>query len=156
MNRTLSDWASVTEIVSGIAVIISLVILIVGIRENTEVTRASVYENSINSMNDFRTRIIDDREIAGLWGAYQAGELEGLDQPDQSRVGQLIFMLFGVYEKSYYAQQYGVIGSSEWSRFEFQICRQYARVRSSQFLFQNLEVGMTQEFLGYIRASCSE
>ena len=156
MNRTLSDWASVTEIVSGIAVIISLVILIVGIRENTEVTRASVYENSINSMNDFRTRIIDDREIAGLWGAYQAGELEGLDQPDQSRVGQLILMLFGVYEKSYYAQQYGVIGSSEWSRFEFQICRQYGRVRSSQFLLQNLEVGMTQEFLGYIRASCSE
>ena len=156
MSRRLSDWANITEIVSGLAVVITLIVLVVGIRENTEVTRASVYEDSINSMNDFRTRIIDDREIAGLWGAYQAGELEGLDQPDQSRVAQLILMLFGIYEKSYYAQQYGVIGASEWSRFEYQICRQYARVVSWQFLLQNLETAMTQEFLGYVYESCAE
>ena len=156
MNQKLSDWASITEIVSGIAVVITLIVLVVGIRENTEVTRASAYEDSINSMNDFRTRIIDDREIAGLWSANQAGDLEGLDQPDQSRVGQLILMLFGIYEKSFYSQQYGVIGLSEWSRFEYQICRQYARVASSPFLVQNLEVAMTQEFLAYIYSSCAE
>ena len=41
MKQKLSEWASIAEIVSGIAVVITLVFLIFGIRENTEVTRAA-------------------------------------------------------------------------------------------------------------------
>jgi len=156
LSNKLSHWASIAEILSGLAVVITLLLLVVGIRENTEITRASVYGSSIDSMNDFRTRIVDDRDVARLWSAYQLGELDDLDQPDQARLAQLIIMLFGIYEKAYYAREYDVIGLSEWSRFEFQICRQYDRVRASSFLNRNLEVGMTEQFLTYISMSCAQ
>jgi hypothetical protein len=41
MNKQLSDWASLAEIVSGIAVIMTLILLIFEIRGNTSEIRAS-------------------------------------------------------------------------------------------------------------------
>jgi hypothetical protein len=41
MNKKLSDWASIAEIVSGVAAEIALIFLIVGIRSNSEMTRVA-------------------------------------------------------------------------------------------------------------------
>jgi len=156
LSRGLAEWASVAEIVSSIAVVVTLMLLVAGIRENTEVTRASMYDSSIDSLNAFRARIIDSRDVANLWNAYRSGDVESLDTTDRRRISQLVGMLFGIYEKSYYARQYGVIGSSEWSRFEVQICLQFDSVSRSLILKEYLESTMTEEFMGYISSLCQQ
>lgn len=50
----LSGWASIAEIISGTAVLITLVFLVFGIRENTEITRAAAYDRNIDSLNQWR------------------------------------------------------------------------------------------------------
>lgn len=45
-------------------------------------------------------------------------EPESLDGADAFRRGLYMQMFFVIYEKAYYANQYGLLGSSEWSRFE--------------------------------------
>jgi len=41
VNQKLSDWANLAEIVSGVAIVVTLVFVIVEIRENTEAIRSS-------------------------------------------------------------------------------------------------------------------
>ena len=63
--------------------------------------------------------------------------------------------MFGVYEKAYYAFQYGHIGQSEWSRFDQQICIQYDHmVKGPPLLVESLRRASTEEFLDYIEATC--
>ena len=45
MNQKLSDWASLAEIISGVAVVVSLVVLIAEIRGNTDEVRAATLTN---------------------------------------------------------------------------------------------------------------
>jgi hypothetical protein len=53
----LSDWAGIAEIFSGIAVVVTLVFLIIGIRENTEVTRAATYADLLDGLNEYSMQV---------------------------------------------------------------------------------------------------
>jgi erythromycin esterase-like protein len=153
MNQKLSDWANVAQIVSGIAVVITLVFLIVGIRENTDVTRAAVYQQSSNSLNEWRRDVLSDPEIARLFGAFLNNQAESIDGIDRIRLTQLILNIFQISESAFYAQRYGLLGTAEWSRFERSICDNYARARSAR-LAEALQLIMTKEFMEYIAVTC--
>lgn len=145
----LKQWASIAEIVSGVAVVVTLVFLIFGIRENTEATRASTYGRSMAGMIEFRQTVINDPEIARIYNVFLEHNTAELDDVEITRVRQLIWMIYSIYEDAFYAQEYGVLGESEWSRFRRQICLHWPRMVSAGFDERLPEV-MTQEFVGYI------
>lgn len=153
-NSGLSTWASIAEIISGAAVVVTLIFLILGLRENAELTRASMYDRTIDSMNQFRTLLVTDIDAARLWQSHVDEEVDSLDGLDTLRSRQLVSLIFGVYEKAYYAREYDVLGPEEWERFEFQICRQYDRARRSQILSEVLELTMTPTFTEYMVDQC--
>jgi len=66
MNQKLSDWASIAEIISGIAVLVTLVFLVLEIRAGTNVTRASMYGDILDSLVENRTLRIEDSEFDSL------------------------------------------------------------------------------------------
>ena len=107
MKLKLADFASLAEVVSSVAVLITLVFLVMGIRENTEITRASVFESNINSLMQWRSQIAQDPEIAAMMsGAIDA---DSLDRVDQYRLIQMTANGLSIYEKAYYsAREYGV------------------------------------------------
>ncbi len=41
MNQKLSDWASIAEIVSGVAIVVTLIVLILQVQGNTDELRAA-------------------------------------------------------------------------------------------------------------------
>jgi hypothetical protein len=112
MNQKLSDWASIAEIVSGIAVVVSLIFLIAGIRENTEITRAAAYERSIDSFNEWRMWLSSDDELRRGYETWFAGHGDDLDEDILSRVGWAVNVVWAIYEKSYFANQAGTFGTS--------------------------------------------
>jgi hypothetical protein len=155
MKLKLSDWASLAEITSATAVVVTLIVLIVSIRENTDLTRATVYESNINSLMGWRTEIVRDREIAELLGAYESSDIVSLDEIDRTRVTQLVANIFNVYEKAYFAREYDVIGTAEWSRFERIACVHYTRTSAIPSLFRTIEAVMTDEFMSFLEAACA-
>ena len=154
MRKSLYDWASISEVVSGIAVVVSLVFLIFGIRANTEVTRVSIYERNIDSLMQWRSDLIQDREIASLWETYVSGNFDTLDSTDRIRLNQLVANIFNVYEKAYFAQEYEVMGSSEWPRFERMSCVQYAWAVQNEMI-PILDVIMTEQFMSFLKETCA-
>ena len=150
----LSDWAKIAEIVSGMAVIATLIFLIIGINENTAITRVAMFDSSMRGLAEFRTLIISDSEVAGLWDAFRRGEADRLSGPDVTRIRQLLILTYEAQQRAYYARKYGVLGESEWSRFENQICAQYPRVRTSENITGGLEAVLTPEFWEYVQTTC--
>ena len=149
MNQKLSDWASIAEILSSIAVVVTLVFLAVGIQDNTNVTRAAVYASSIDSLNEFESTILTDPELSRIYLAYLGSETAGLDPVDANRLTLIVAILFRTYEKAYYSERYDLIGEEEWGRFERMICINYARAETAgqEETIRNL---MTEEFMRYI------
>ena len=154
MNQKLSDWASIAEIISGVAVVVTLIFLIIGIRENTAISRAAMFDSTLQGLAEFRSHVINNQEVADLWLAYQSLGYDDLDQASQFRVSQLATLALENQQRAYYARKYGVLGESEWSRFGTQICRQYPRVASSRALTAYIQVVLTEEFWNFIKATC--
>lgn len=153
MSR-LAAWASVAEIVSSVAVVITLVFLILGIRENTAITRATAYDRNIDSLNEQRRATIEDPQVALLWFKFEAGDADGWTPLDRMRLGFLVNTTFGNYEKAYYAHEYGVLGDSEWTRYERQICINEERLQVFPDLRSDLNTVITDDFAAYIVATC--
>jgi hypothetical protein len=150
----LSDWASIAEITSGLAVVVTLVFLVIGIRDNTAVARAQMFDSTLRGLAEFRTLLITDPEIASLWDAFRRGEADTLSGPDATRIRQFVILTYEAQQRAYYAWKYRVLGESEWSRFEIQICAQYPRARASENVTRGLAAVLTPEFWEYVQATC--
>jgi hypothetical protein len=155
MNQKLSDWASIAEIASGIAVVVTLVVLIAGINENADMTRALVFDRNIDGINEVRSYLVQDRELAELMIVYFDGTgFQDLARADQARVRFYLQMVFGAYEKAYFASQYGVMGEAEWARFEAAVCRQLVRLDEQPDIRRNIVTTVTAEFIEQMDRAC--
>jgi len=129
MRNKLSEWASIAEIVSGFAVVVTLVLLILGIRENSELTRLSIYSDLLDSLNRWQENSIRDTDLAALVSAFVTnGDLSEFDAAQQTRLIQHIQNLFRIYETAWYSRSFDVVDSGGWARFERTICLNYDRV----------------------------
>ena len=150
MNQKLSDWASIAEIISGIAVVITLLLVVSGINENTEVMRAAAFDRNMESINQWRAQLAQDEELLRIW--QRRDQRVDLTEVERGRLNFLTFSLWGIYEKAFYAREYGTIGASEWSRFEVQICRQ--RDAMDPFYWENSDEFLSMRFIEYVETLC--
>jgi len=150
MNQKLSNWASIAEIIAAIGVIVTLIFLIVGIRENTEITRVTAFDRNMESVNQWRLELAKDPELARIWRSRR--DLAGLSEDDQLRLVMLHGSLWGIYEKSYYAREYGLLGQAEWSRFETTMCRQINSMNPESW--SPMTVTLTPQFVSYAEGLC--
>lgn len=154
MNKKLSDLASIAEIISGIAVVVTLVILIVGVRENTETVRASTFASNLNALNDFQTALVTDSEALIAWDAFMRRSNVGLDELDERRLTLIVSTFFNIYENAYYFERYGLVGAEGWERFDRNICGFFDRAQSVG-QDELLTLILTTDFYDYISEKCS-
>ena len=138
----------VAEIVSGVAVVITLVFLIVEVRGNSDLIRANAFNRSMESLNELRMLIATDEENLAVMREHW-----GIDSEDELRRQLLVVSLWSIYEKTYYSQKYGLVGQAEWERFDTRICR-YIEIREDYWRF-NVSVFLTEEFRNYVIDRCS-
>ena len=156
MTNRLQILALCAEVVSGIAVVISLVFLIIELRESTNVVRASAYERSVDSLNDWRLTIAKDPVLAELMVDRLSGDLiaeYGREEAlSRMRARLLSLTQWSIYEKAFYSNKYELIGPSEWSRYKRQICGQ--RENPSAKWATEIERFMTDEFAEFVQGGC--
>jgi hypothetical protein len=155
----LSEWASLAEITSGLAVLVTLILLILGIQENTEVTRVSIYTDLIDSVNGLSSDMYRDPELSRIWSAFNNQNTASLEEAEENRLIPIVFNVLRNYEKAFISWRYGVIGEEEWNRFERAICNMYGNAQAFVKAFQGpeltFETALTDEFRSYLTRSCS-
>lgn len=148
-NERIRNWAHVAEIVSGMAVLITLVFLVVEVRGNSDLIRANTFNRSIESLIDYRMQIAtDDSSLLVMTDHW------GIDNPDLLRRQLLVVNLWSIYEKTYFSRQYGLVGPAEWERFESRICTYVERPGGLEFWSENVANFMTDEFRNYVISHC--
>ncbi len=65
-SEKLSNWSSIAEIVSGVAVIISLVFIILELNRNTEAVESATLQAAMDASNEFLLLIVENPELAQL------------------------------------------------------------------------------------------
>ena len=153
MNQKLSDWASVAEIVSGIAVVVTLVFLIRGIDENTEIARAAMYASQINAFNEQARDAYSDPEVARIFRAWLEEDFSSLSESDKARLEQMVAYFFRNYEGAFLAHQSGLYGEFEWQRMAKNTCDNYGRAVTGGFVYL-LDALMTRPFLDFMEHNC--
>jgi len=147
----LSDWSSIAEIASGLAVVVTLVLLLIGIRDNTEVTRASMYFALIDSINEADRAIWSDAELSRIFMASIRGQTDDLTELDVDRLRQILVTSLRNMEKGYFARD--LIGEAEWERFRKSTCRAHDRGISIGLSAIELDV-LTEEYRDFISQTC--
>jgi hypothetical protein len=154
MNKTLSDWANIAQVVSSIVVAVTLIVLIMGVRDNTAVVRASAYSNSIASLNDLSLATLSDPAAVRVWRSYIQDNASELEDLDRQRLTLILVTLFRTYENAYFSERYGLIGKSEWGRFDRNMCGHFRRVQKLGAL-DILRGVLATEFFEYMTDLCS-
>ena len=152
----LEKWGVIAEIVSGVAVLITLVVLIVGIRENTAITRVSVYGDLMDAIGEIDRLTIADRELDRLIATLFEGSTETLTDSERRTIRSYLNALFKTYERAYFSREYDVIGNAEWERFDRVICANSRRGRQVGADFVREGGFLTSAFREYIASSCAD
>lgn len=154
MNLRLSDWASIAELVSAIAVVTTLIFLIVGIRENTAITRVSVYGDLLQELSQTDILSMQDVGFARVVETFFEGTTDTLDESERRSAIAYVLFIFRNYERAYFSQEYDIIGDEEWSRFERLICANSRRALVMGMELTEAEF-LTDSFKEYIQAKCA-
>jgi hypothetical protein len=147
-SERLNRWAHLAEIVSGIAVVGTLIFLIFEIRENSDLIRANTFEHSIESLIDWRMQIVSNEQSLQTMADYWDSE-----SPELLRRQLLVVNMWSIYEKTYYSQKYGLIGPAEWGRFERVICK-YTK-STPDFWKENVAKFLTEDFRDFVISTCN-
>ena len=147
-SERLNKWAHLAEIVSGIAVVGTLIFLIFEIRENSDLIRANTFEHSIESLIDWRMQIVSNERSLQTMADYWDSE-----SPELLRQQLLVVNMWSIYEKTYYSQKYGLIGLAEWGRFERVICK-YTK-STPDFWKENVAKFLTEDFRDFVISTCN-
>jgi len=156
-NKHLRKWALGAEIVSAIAVVITVGFLVIQIMNNTNATQAQTYQLLMQELNDYRV-LFAQPSVAGIATKFSQEGWDGLDPVEQRQLYATQTIRWGFYESAYYANKRGVLGESEWNRFK----RAYCRARESDEVvfpwdpegFTPVPELLTAEFVAFIQETC--
>ena len=143
------------EAISIVAVLVTLVFLILEVRENTAAIRTEAYGGNITRMNDWRMQLASDPELSRMFARFNEGELSGseLDLTERQQFVLFYSSLWSIYESAYFARNYGTLGESEWSRFELMMCQQFG-LSTAQGMWPMMDRILSPEFRTYTEENC--
>jgi hypothetical protein len=150
----LADWANVAEVLSGIAVVVTLIVLVVGVRENTASVRASTYVDMLKTANEFDKQLITDPEIRDIFFAARLGRSEQLTGSERTIFGLIMQSIFREHYVAYTMRKYGQLEEEQWPEIEEGICEDFEIARGAGVPW-SLD-RLNSEFVQYVSSACSE
>jgi len=155
-RQKLRNLALFAEVISGIAIVVTLLFLAMEMRSNTEAVRAQTYQVLMAELNNWRALFIEDPGLNETIENIDAVGWENLGMRERRRSWMREIAIWGIYESAYFANLRGVLGELEWARFERQICR---RFNISGLMWDpprsmTVKPVLTPHFAEYVEANC--
>ena len=153
MREKLQEYALIAEIASGIAVVITLVILIVSVRANTEITRAMMFADVQRDSSTIERLALADAELNKIFQAYLRMTTSELSEQEKSRVMRIVVNSATNYDTAFTMRNSGLLGPNEWEKSSRYLCTSYDRAISAGYddVFLGLiSVGLQD----YVKLTC--
>lgn len=96
----LEKLALIAEIVGGAAIVITLIVLIIEVRGNTEAVRAATYQDVADSITSIPAGIASDRDLSRIYLEGLRGDLD--DPSDSERFSLITLMQVRRFENAFH------------------------------------------------------
>ena len=117
---TLEQAAFLSQIVSAVAVIASLIFVGFQLRQNTKSIKAATSQSHSATYHQIISSLATNGELAHLWRVGLAG-LEGCSDDDRVRFFAITSTLFRFYEASRIQWRHGQLDKEHWHTIEQQV-----------------------------------
>jgi hypothetical protein len=107
--------AAIAEIISAVAVIVSLLYVGYEVRQNTAAVKSTAYQSIHDAEDLFWQSISADSELSVLWDAGMIGGLEALEPAERSQYAITVRRLIYLYQNVHYQQRKGVVDDELWN-----------------------------------------
>lgn len=144
----LNNWLS---LLANIGVLAGIIFLAYELQQNTNIARSSAYGDTVQEINEWRSLVASDAELARIFPIYIADEVDTLNPIEGQRLRQLVAIILGIYENGYYSNQRGIMGDSEWLRLNVRACEHQERLARNSMDFSGI---LTEEFGNYLNNTC--
>jgi hypothetical protein len=112
---TLSELASLGSLVSGVAVLITLVFLLIQTRQNTMALFRAEANATYTAGSEWMMAIINNQDLARLLIAGSA-ENGNLNEIDDLRFGNFLRLTLWFSQHIWHRQKLGILPEGEWER----------------------------------------
>jgi len=153
-SEQLQKWALAAEIIGGIAVTVTLILLILEVRENTSVMRMTAYQDEIDRSNEWRYNVTADPEQRYVFQQWTLDNTKALDSDQEFMLRMILSSLFSQRESAYFAMENGFLGDSEWQRMLVPTCAAYNRTVANTDMWMRLAGALTSEFVTLLESEC--
>jgi hypothetical protein len=140
----LEQYALIAEIVSGIAVVASLLYLVKQVRQNTEMLRLGNEIDVVNVNQTLCAPIIADSDIAELWIRAEA-ELDQLNASDRMRVVLHDWTALQAWHNWFNSRQRNLVSEAHWNQVVYLI-PMFCRRQSAREAWRLYGGSFTPEF----------
>ena len=110
-TRDLSTWAHIAEIASGIAVFVTMVLLLLQVRGNTEAIRVSARQDAARNAQDLFRFLAEDNGLMELQIRRSSGDT--LSASEANRVQFLNTLALRVTESQYVLHEAGLLNADD-------------------------------------------
>ena len=104
----LQAFTNVVSIIQAVFVIVSVFFIWYQIRERNQVNRAAVTQSLVQLSSPFLIQLSQDRKLADLW-VNGTKNYDRMDEVDQYRYQQLLFLWLILHENIYYQHENGFV-----------------------------------------------
>lgn len=117
-KRTLSEYAQIAEVVSAIAVVLSLIYVGYEIHQNTELQKTEAKIQAQRIWYQFNDTALQNQELFGLGGqTYNPNKsLSDFEGVQQVRAGLFVRTSLGRYQELFFRYEAGQLSDVEWER----------------------------------------
>ena len=120
----LDSLASIAEIIGGIAVLVSLVFVIVSIRQNTTSQRALAVDSLTAAITAINVPAIESPKV-GLAVAKASSDWQAASEEERVIAHYFLFSIFKLWENAWYLKRSSVLDESQWVGWETMLRRYY-------------------------------
>ncbi len=122
----LDQLGSIGSIISGIAVVISLIYLAMQIRQNTEAERTSTYQSIVSDFGFMNNNLAGNAELSHMF-VDALENYNKFDDEEKARISQMFFQIFRMFENMFYQQKKGYLDQDLWIGWKRLMLTYFAR-----------------------------
>lgn len=144
----LQNWALVAEIIGSIAVIISLVYVGIGVRQNTDAISVSNHQMLV-AMDIDKTTWFKDPEFAAMY-VQALNDVSRLSPAQEIQFGSFVSIIFNTWELIYFTHNNGLMDDNVWEGWSTFYKGELNNNKSFKWWWSKSKMGFSSEFRLYV------
>lgn len=155
-NEKLQRWALVSEIAGGAAVLLTLILLLLEVRQNTQAIRTATYDGLVADLAHYNMTIATDDELGQMRFLNINGGRDSLTDYQLFLLTQINVARYQHYERAYIQWRAGNLEDSLWERFRDRICSVNGDTDFEAIVGPTLNISTSSEFRNFRLNQCGE